>query len=169
MMMVVHELGHVLGAWHTGGTIQQVVLHPLAISRTDVLPNPSPAVVVWLGPIAGCTLPLLFLPFTKSCGSTWRNTYRFFVGFCLVANGAYIAFGSFSLVGDCEEMYRTGTPIWVMVTVGGLACAFGFTLWHYLGSMKEFLANPERVSLPATLSLAAALASIVLLEYVFSA
>ena len=41
-MMVVHESGHVLGAWLTGGTVAKVVLHPLAISRTDLALNPQP-------------------------------------------------------------------------------------------------------------------------------
>ena len=168
MMMVVHELGHVLGAWLTGGTIQKVVLHPLAISRTDVSPNPSPAIVVWLGPIIGCFLPLLVMPFARGGSTIWRNSYQFFVGFCFVANGAYIAFGSFSLIGDCAEMYRTGTPVWVMVSAGGLACAYGITLWHRLVSMKDFLRNPEHVSIPATLAVTAVLTSIVLLECYFS-
>ena len=50
-MQAIHELGHVVGALATGGSITRVVLHPLQISRTDVLPNPQPGVVVWLGPI----------------------------------------------------------------------------------------------------------------------
>jgi hypothetical protein len=37
-MMTVHEFGHVLAAWGTGGTVTRVVLHPFAISRTDVSP-----------------------------------------------------------------------------------------------------------------------------------
>ncbi len=56
-MMAVHELGHVMGAVVTRGHVTRVVLHPMAISRTDVQPNPNPAVVVWLGPILGCVLP----------------------------------------------------------------------------------------------------------------
>ena len=47
-MMAVHELGHVVGALVTGGSIERMVLYPLAISRTDVSPNPHPAIVVWL-------------------------------------------------------------------------------------------------------------------------
>src|SRR4051812_8876543 len=58
-MMATHELGHVLAAWLTGGTATKVVLHPLAISRTDVWPNPEPLVVVWSGPLVGVLLPLL--------------------------------------------------------------------------------------------------------------
>src|SRR5260221_4916233 len=35
-MQAVHELGHVIGAWLTGGQVSQVVLHPLTISRTHL-------------------------------------------------------------------------------------------------------------------------------------
>jgi len=48
IMMATHELGHVIGAALTRGTVKRVVLHPLAISRTDISPNPHPSVVVWL-------------------------------------------------------------------------------------------------------------------------
>ena len=58
-MQAVHELGHVLAASATGGTVQRVVLHPLTISRTDVSPNPSPLAVAWAGPLVGVILPLL--------------------------------------------------------------------------------------------------------------
>ena len=45
-MMIVHEFGHVLHAWFSGANVVKVVLHPLAISRTDVAPNPHPLFVV---------------------------------------------------------------------------------------------------------------------------
>ena len=53
-MMAVHEFGHVLHAWLSGGTVAKGVLHPLTISRTDVAPDPQPLFVVWGGPIWGC-------------------------------------------------------------------------------------------------------------------
>jgi len=40
LMQALHETGHVLGAWLTGGQVVKLVLNPLAISRTDVSPNP---------------------------------------------------------------------------------------------------------------------------------
>lgn len=43
-MQAVHEAGHVLGALVSGGSIKQVVLHPLTISRTDLAMNPAPLV-----------------------------------------------------------------------------------------------------------------------------
>ena len=36
LMQAVHELGHAIGAWISGGHVERVVLHPLTISRTDV-------------------------------------------------------------------------------------------------------------------------------------
>lgn len=44
-MMAVHEGGHFLCARLTNGQVTSVVLHPLAISRTDVMPNPRPLIV----------------------------------------------------------------------------------------------------------------------------
>ena len=58
-MMALHEFGHMLHAWLSGGHVAKVVLHPLAISRTDVSPNSHPLFVVWGGPVWGTVLPLL--------------------------------------------------------------------------------------------------------------
>ena len=87
-MMAVHELGHVIGAFVTGGSIRRVVLYPLTISRTDVSPNHHPVVVVWLGPIVGCFLPLAAAEVVPLHRAALRNIARFFAGFCLIANGA---------------------------------------------------------------------------------
>ncbi len=93
MMMLLHEAGHLGAAWVTGGTVQRLVWHPLAFSRTDVHPNPAPLCVVWAGPMAGCLLPML----AERVFAAWfRETLfiaRLFAGFCLLSNGAYIALG----------------------------------------------------------------------------
>ena len=70
-MMAVHELGHVVGAAMTGGTVRQVVLHPLAISRTDVGANPYPTIAVWLGPVIGCV-----------CRSSWSDCFLAVLWYC---------------------------------------------------------------------------------------
>lgn len=145
-MMAVHELGHALGAVVTGGEVQRIVLHPLAISRTDVLPNPHPGVVVWFGPIVGCVLPLVLFAMIPRRFDVPRKVAGFFAGFCLIANGAYIAFGSLSHVGDCREMYRTGTPYWAMFGFGAVALSAGFTVWHGLGSPRQYIRNPSCVT-----------------------
>lgn len=165
--MAVHELGHVMGALFTNGSVTKVVLHPLSISRTDVLPNPQPAIVVWLGPIVGALLPLLisYLPLGDP---TIKHISKFFAGFCLVANGAYIAVGSFEGIGDCGEMLRTGTPTWLMLAFGGVAIPMGFYVWHRMGSARDFFAEPTLVTTKMLWVTTAVLAVVVVSELVVS-
>jgi hypothetical protein len=60
---------------------------------------------------------------------------RFFAGFCLIANGLYIGIGAFDLVGDCGEMLKHGSPIWVLWLFGSIATPLGLLLWHRQGSL----------------------------------
>ncbi len=166
-MQAVHEMGHIAAALLTGGTVTNVVLHPLSISRTDVAPNPAPAIVVWSGPLCGAVIPLL-LSFLVQRPLLWRNIARLFAGFCLIANGAYVAVGSFDQVGDCREMFRTGTPQWVMVVVGATAVIAGLVTWHRLGSPREFIAHPERVSAVMAMIMLSVLVAVVTLEFLLS-
>src|SRR5258707_10264948 len=99
-MMIVHEFGHVVGAWLTGGTVAKVVLHPLTISRTDLSYNPQPLIVVWAGPVLGVWLPLAAWGGAVLLRLPGRYLLRFFAGFCLIANGAYIGVGELDRIGD---------------------------------------------------------------------
>jgi hypothetical protein len=135
-MMAVHELGHVLGAKATGGTIEKVVLHPLTISRTDVSPNPNPLVVVWAGPLVGVVLPLGLLLAGRAARFKWAYMVQFFAGFCLIANGAYIGVGSFYGHDNASGpgvMLGHGSPIWSLWLFGAVCLPFGLYLWNGLG------------------------------------
>lgn len=132
-MQAVHEFGHVVGAWLTGGTVSQVVLHPLTISRTDLTHNPSPLLVVWAGPIVGVTLPLMLWGGASLLHWTVAFVLRFFAGFCLIANGAYIGIGSFLRIGDCDEMLAHGSSIWHLWLFGAAAVPIGLCLWNRQG------------------------------------
>ena len=167
-MMALHELGHVVGAVITGGSIQRVVLYPLAISRTDVLPNPHPSTVVWLGPIVGCALPLATMVGFSHRNGIPRIVAQFFAGFCLIANGAYISIGWIDEVGDCGEMLRTGTPIWAMLGFGSVTILPGLYLWHRLGSIKHFIDQPSMVTRRMAYSAASALLLLVLVGFALS-
>src|SRR5688572_29401782 len=103
-MQAVHELGHVLGAWATGGRVERVVLHPLTISRTDLVENPRPLAVTWAGPVFGVLAPLV--PWGITAGHRMPGAFvlRFFAGFCLLANGLYIGVGSLDGIGDCGDL-----------------------------------------------------------------
>jgi Peptidase M50B-like len=132
-MQAVHEFGHVLGAWLTGGEVDRVVLHPLTISRTDLAHNPSPLLVVWAGPVVGVLLPAVAWGVAAGLRLPGAFVLRFFAGFCLVANGAYIAGGSFDRIGDCGQMLRHGSPVWQLWLFGAVAVPAGLWLWHRQG------------------------------------
>ncbi len=132
-MQAVHEFGHVCGAWLSGGRVAQVVLHPLTISRTDLADNPRPLIVVWAGPLLGILFPLVLWGVLAAAQCRVAFLARFFAGFCLIANGAYIGVGSVDGVGDCGEMLRHDCPIWTLWLFGALAVPTGLALWHRLG------------------------------------
>jgi len=144
-MMALHELGHILAANGSGGTVTKVVLHPLTISRTDVSPNPHPLFVVWAGPIGGALMPLAI--WGTATVVKWRHAYllRFLAGFCLLANGAYIGIGSFDKIGDAGDMLRLGSPIWLLWAFGSISAPLGLFLWHGLGRHFGFGAARGRV------------------------
>jgi hypothetical protein len=132
-MQAIHECGHAVGAWLTGGSVARMVLHPLTISRTDLADNPDPLVVVWAGPVVGVAAPLLVWAVAAAAGLPGAFVLRFFAGFCLLANGLYIGVGSFDRVGDCGEMLRHGSPMWHLWLFGLLTAPPGLWLWHRQG------------------------------------
>jgi hypothetical protein len=132
-MMAVHELGHVLHAWVSGGTVVRVVLHPAQFSRTDVSPNPRPLMVAWGGAIWGCVIPLLVWAMARHVAPKHMHLAVFFAGFCLIANGAYLAAGAFVLAGDAGDLLAHGAARWQLVCFGVVATAAGLYLWNGLG------------------------------------
>ena len=164
LMMAFHELGHVAGAMLTGGTVQEVILHPLAISQTDVFPNPSPLLVVWAGPIVGCVLPLVLAASLPKSWVVERKTVWFLAGFCLIANGCYIGFGSFDRVGDCGNMLDAGTPLVCLWLFGAIAIPAGLFIWHRLGSVAEFVSKPDLIPPHHAIAMVLTLLTIVLME-----
>ena len=132
-MQAVHELGHVMAALITGATITKVALHPFIISRTDLGHNPHPGMVVWAGPLVGCLLPALAYYAAKYLRSPGLYLYRFFAGFCLISNGAYIGFASAEGGADSAIMIMHGAPRWLLIIFGLTAIAYGLSLWHRQG------------------------------------
>lgn len=167
-MQAVHELGHITAATMTGGRVTKVVLHPLAISRTDVSPNPAPLTVVWLGPIGGVILPLLGWGALAGMKSRAATFARFFAGFCLFANGIYLSIGSFDAIGDAGDLLRLGAPTWNLWGFGALTIPLGFYLWNGTGRAFGLGRSAENVSGRAAGLSCFLLALTVTLELLFS-
>jgi len=144
-MQAVHEVGHVLGATVTGGRIEFVCLHPLTISHTELSENPAPLVVVWAGPVFGAAAPLLAWVIATAFRLPGAFLLRFFAGFCLIANGAYLAGGSVARIGDAEVMLRHGTPVWLLWAFGVATLPAGLALWHNQGRNFGLGPRPEPI------------------------
>jgi hypothetical protein len=132
-MLVVHELGHVAHALASGGRVERVVLSPLAISRTDVAPNPHPQFVAWGGAIWGALVPLSLLALAVRFAQRWRKPALFFAGFCCLANGLYLVGGSAGGVGDAGDLLHYGAARWQLWMFGVPVSLLGLCLWHRLG------------------------------------
>jgi hypothetical protein len=87
-------------------------------------------VVVWAGPIFGVLLPLILWSVAVVLQISGAFVFRFFAGFCLIANGVYIGFGSFGRIGDCAVMLRSGSQTWQLWLFGAVTVPAGFWLWH---------------------------------------
>ncbi len=140
--MVVHEFGHALMAWLTGGSVAYMVLHPLQISWTTFSRNPHPEAVAWGGALWGSLLPCILLLGARACRAPGRYLFQFFAGFCLVANGLYLIVDSFGRGGDGGTLIRFGAAQWQLLLFGAATVPVGFRLWHRLG--PHFGLGPAR-------------------------
>lgn len=131
--MAVHEGGHVLAAWLSGGTVAQVRLHPLEISWTSLSYNPHPQWTAWGGPLFGVVLPLIALAIGRLARMPRLFLLQFFTGFCLVANGLYLFIDSFVKAGDGGTLLRHGAAQWMLISFALVSVPMGFWLWDGLG------------------------------------
>jgi hypothetical protein len=155
-MMIVHESGHVLMAWAGGERIGKVVLHPLAISRTDTSHERHPLLVIWGGAVLGSLIPLCAWALVKVFRLRFVYLFQFFAGFCLIANGCYPGVGTFFNVGDAGDLARYGCHRWLMLLFGLVCVPTGLFLWNGLGphfGLGEAGGKVDRKAALATLGL----------------
>lgn len=167
-MQAVHEAGHVLHLWLTGGTVNYVVLHPLEISYTAPGENPHPLLVAWGGAIWGCAIPLVVVALVRAFARSHVYLARFFAGFCLMANGAYLAADSFVRGGDARDLVAHGVPQWLLIVAGIPAVAAGLWLWNGLGPHFGLGAAQGRVDRRAAWAVFSVLMIVVSLELALS-
>lgn len=165
--MVVHEFGHAVTAWLSGGSVSLVVLHPLQISWTAFSRNPHPQLVAWGGPFWGALLPGLFLGAALLIRVPGAYLFRFFAGFCLISNGLYLFIDSFGRGGDGGTLIHSGASQWELLLFGAVTISLGFWSWHGLGPHFGLGAAHGRVSRGAAFASVCLLAVTVAVELLF--
>lgn len=128
LMLLTHELGHGLAAWLTGGEVVSTDLRPGALGHTLVEPNPHPHWVVWGGFLSGCLLPLGAWAAIHRAVPRIAGDLRLLVGFCLLANGAYLAAGGGESLTDTGVLLSLGWPYPVLIAIGLLLAIPGYLL-----------------------------------------
>jgi hypothetical protein len=165
-MQMFHEFGHIVGAWWTGGVVDLIVLRPWTISQTSLSYNPDPLFVAWAGPIGGALMPFLLWAVSVLLRFSLRHILRFFAGFCLIANGLYIACGALQPAGDARVIQRSGSPQWQLIVFGAITVPIGLWLWHGEGKHFGFGGAGGNVARRDVFACAIALCTVLVLEFV---
>jgi hypothetical protein len=84
-MTVVHETGHIVAGWASGGTLREADVAPWSLPHSHFDPDPHPLVTLWGGPVIGALVPLAIAALVRH-GWMW-----FIAFFCVLANGSYLA------------------------------------------------------------------------------
>lgn len=168
-MMVVHEAGHVLHLEASGGSIEQLTLHPLKLSHTLPGANPHPLITVVGGPLWGVMLPLLIWWIIRQVAPARSYLAAFYAGFCLVANGAYLVGDAVLQGGDGREFIQHGIPPWALIAAGLPVVAAGLYVWHGLGPHFGLAKSPAQIPQSDALAMAALTTTLILVELVFGA
>jgi hypothetical protein len=149
-MMAVHELGHVIGGVIGGGRVLLVRLPLLGFSET-VVDTPRPLVERAAGPVVGALLPVAGWGVMQLLQWPGRMLARWFAGFCLIANGAYLGVGWIIRAGDAGDLMFLGAPVAALIAFGMLTTALGLLLWHNSGRAFGLGDKPTPVSPRAAL------------------
>jgi hypothetical protein len=167
-MQAVHELGHVAAAVASGGRVATVMLHPATISHTQLVSNPHPLFVAWMGPIIGVVLPFAALLIARILRLRGWYIVQFFAGFCFIANGAYLAFGSLNGIGDAGDILRQGSPMWLLWLFGVTTIPIGILMWNRLGPHFGFGVSAGQVDRAVAFTMLFLLVVVVALEILLS-
>jgi hypothetical protein len=167
-MQAVHELGHVVGAMLSGGRVAQVILHPAQISQTRLTDNPHPQFVAWMGPLFGVALPAAIMLIARIANWRGGHAFQFFAGFCLVANGAYLAFGSIGRIGDAGDLLHHGAAPLLLWLFGLVTIPTGLWLWNGLGPNFGLGSGGGRVDRGVAYIMLMLVVVLIVLELVFA-
>ncbi len=144
----IHELGHALAMWATGGSVTRITLHPFSWSKISYGASPTcPLLTAWAGVVFASSCGLLLLVVIRPWRGAWTVPLAM-MGLCtLVVNGLYLTGDSLFLAGgDATCLVLHGTPrSFVLLTGVGLT-ALGLAVGHLLNPRFGLTATDGVVS-----------------------
>jgi hypothetical protein len=102
------------------------------MSQTIVDPDPDPRLVTEGGPTWGVAIPVLACALARVIRRRVPEPLKFFAGFCLIANGVYMAVGRMWRNTDAGDLVRMNVPLTAIIAYGVAATLFGLAIWHRL-------------------------------------
>jgi hypothetical protein len=126
-----HELGHALGYWISGGSVIAIVMNAPAPTGHVVGGAQVRGPYTWGGVVFGslCAVFPLALSRYLARSSATRFTALMVAAFCLAHNGLYLFVGGILPFGDAIGMIELGAPHWLLIVLGmPLLAAFIFVL-----------------------------------------
>jgi hypothetical protein len=85
VMVMTHELGHIVSGCCLGATLVDFDIRPWGLPYNVFSSDPHPLLILWGGPVLGVLTPLAVAMFFRT-PAIW-----FVADFCLLANGIYLA------------------------------------------------------------------------------
>jgi hypothetical protein len=131
LAVFLHELGHALGYWVSGGTVKAIVMEaPLPAGHVKGI-SPNSFLPVWGG--VGFGTLIAMAPLFTARWLAGRTCVRFAMmmtaAFCLGHNGMYLFVGGLIPFADASFMIALGTPRWLLFLFGiPLVATFVFVL-----------------------------------------
>lgn len=127
VMVLTHELGHVVGGTLSGGVLRDLELRPWRLPYSTFDPDPHPLIRLWFGPFVGTLLPLAVAQFIR------REETQFIAWFCVMANGLYV--GLSWVVGgnqlDGPLLIQHGSHPVLVAAYALIASVGGHHRWRY--------------------------------------
>lgn len=130
LMLLTHEVGHGTAALLTGGQVVSTDLRPGVLGHTLVEPNPHPDWVVWGGFLSGGLLPLGAWGVARAVMPRATADLRLLAGFCLLANGVYLAVGGSETLTDTGVLLSLGWSWPALIGIGLLLAWPGYWLFR---------------------------------------
>ncbi len=99
--------------------------------------------MIWLGPLIGALLPCAVWWISNARKFEWKEPLRFFAGFCLIANGAYLGSVISSPVGDASDLLNHGAHRWQLLLFAVITIPLGILAWDDLTPHLRRISDPK--------------------------